>query len=203
MENINWIHTAVALLGGGAAGAIINNIITLFKSRVQPIGSRINILPVFIQSSDSPNLKAKIAIHHQKTLTTFENLHLVEIQIVNRGNSDMNEFGFGITLGATDQCIHVESSPPDRHHQAIQQTTINPQEPKSEIDYTLKPFNRKDLYQFKMYIVIPEGEKELKPINLGSPSPVKFVSLPTVGELVLKAAIESTLKVGPLDIRIK
>jgi hypothetical protein len=92
MTNINWLQIAAALIGGGAAGAIITAIITTFRARRQPIGRRIDIVPVFRQSNDSKSLRAKIAIAHENKINIFENLFFAEVQLVNRGNSDLQEF---------------------------------------------------------------------------------------------------------------
>jgi len=39
----------------------------------------------------------------------FKNLFLVEIQVVNRGNQDLERFEFGATLSEGDRCIYVEA----------------------------------------------------------------------------------------------
>ena len=105
MQGINWMHVIVALLGGGAAGAIIKAIVSAHRSRRQPVGRRVNLLPVFRQSGGPSALRAKIAIMHNGDTTTFENLFLAEVQVVNRGNRDIDEFEFGATLGNGDRCI--------------------------------------------------------------------------------------------------
>ncbi|MBI5203464.1 MAG: hypothetical protein HZA11_00935 [Nitrospirae bacterium] len=198
MNDINWLPIVAALIGGGAAGAIITAIISTYRSRRQPIGRRIDIVPVFRQSNDSKSLRAKIAIAHENKINTFENLFLAEVQIVNRGNSDLQEFIFGVTLGKEDRCIFVETIAPDRHHNNIQTTLVTPDSPRSEIDFRLSPFNRGDSYALKMYVVIPADQMEPQEIKLGSPSPVKFIDMPTIVELLSNAA----LKVGPIRIGV-
>jgi len=199
MNNINWLQVVAALIGGGAAGAIITAIITTYRARRQPIGRRIDIVPVFRQSNDSRSLRAKIAIAHENKINTFENLFLAEVQIVNRGNSDLQEFLFGVTLGKEDRCIFVETLAPDRHHNNIQTTVVTPQNPQREIDFKLSPFNRGDSYSLKMYVVIPEAQMEPQEIKLGSPSPVKFIDMPTIRELLSNAV----LSIGPIRIGIE
>lgn len=203
MGQINWVHVVVALIGGGAAGAIINALVSAYRARLQPVGRRLEILPVFIrQSGDSSGLTAEIAITHNGSTRTFKNLYLAEVQVVNRGNKDLEEFKFGVTLGGGDQCIFVISSAPDRHHEALQNTEVTPQSPQEVIDFTLRPFNRRDSYSFKMYIVIPEGAEEPNKIELGSPSPIRFTEMPTVGEVLARVA-EEAVKVGPLSISLR
>jgi len=203
MGDINWVQVIVALMSGGAAGAVINMLVSAHRARRQPVGRRIDLLPVFRQTGGTSPLRAKIAITHGNQTTTFENLFLAEVQVVNRGNSDLNEFQFGATLGDGDRCIYVEASPPDRHHQVIQLTPVSPQGPQQAIDFTLKPFNRGDSYSFKLYVVIPEGQDEPKAIGLGSPSPIRFVEMPTVGEVLARAATEAALTFGPLHIVLR
>ncbi|HUT72538.1 MAG TPA: hypothetical protein VMW89_17855 [Desulfatiglandales bacterium] len=147
-------------------------------------------------------MTAKIAITHGGNTVTFNNLYLAEVQVVNRGNKDMEEFKFGVTLGNTDKCIFVTSSSPDRHHEVLQDTEVTPQSPQGEIDFKLRPFNRRDSYSFKLYLVIPEEAKEPKKIELGSSSPVKFIEMPTVGEVLARVA-EEAVKVGPLRISVR
>lgn len=203
MEQVNWFHVIASLIGGGAAGAIINTLVSSYKSRLQPVGRRLETLPVFIpQSGDVSSLTAKIAVMHGNNATTFNNLYLAEVQVVNKGNKDLDEFKFGITLGDGDKCIFVTSSSPDRHHEVLQETEISPQSPRGEVDFKLRPFNRRDSYFFKLYIVIPEGAKEPGIIELGSPSPVRFSEMPTVGELLARV-VEESVKVGPLSISMR
>ena len=193
----------VALIGGGAAGAIINALVSSYRSRLQPVGRRLEILPVFIrQPGDSSGLAAKIAIMHDANTATFNNLYLAEVQVANRGNKDLDEFKFGVTLGDGDKCIFVTSSSPDRHHEVLQETEVTPQSPQGEIDFKLRPFNRRDSYFFKLYLVIPEDAEEPKKIELGSSSPIRFTEMPTVGEVLARVA-EEAVKVGPLSISMR
>ncbi|MHA1861057.1 MAG: hypothetical protein ACTSVM_02005 [Candidatus Ranarchaeia archaeon] len=199
MGELNWVQIVAALVGGGAAGAVINMVVSSYRGRRQPVGSRIDILPVFRQTPSDPRLQAKIVITHDNQTATFENLFLAEIQVVNRGNKDMDEFLLGTTLVDNDRCIYVEAVPPDRHHQVFQEITVSPQSPQKDIDIVLQPFNRGDSYLFKLYLVIPEGQNEPGEIKLGSSSPIKFVEMPTAGELIARVASEA-IKIGPFHI---
>lgn len=203
MDQINWVHVTAALVGGGAAGAGINAFVSAYRSRRQPVGRRIDVVPVFRQTGSPSSLRAKIAITHEGSTTTFENLFLAEVQVVNRGNKDIDVFEFGATLGESDRCIYVDSTPPDRHHRVLHQTSVTPSTPQREIDFRLEPFNRHDSYSFKLYLVIPEGLEEPTKILLGSASPVKFVDMPTVGEMLASAAREAALSVGPLRVVLR
>lgn len=122
MPEINWLQLVVALLGGGAAGAVIAAIVSAHRARRQPVGSRIEIVPVFRPSGSAAQLQAAIAVTHAGKTVTFQNLFLAEIQVVNKGNRDLDELNFGATLGDGDRCIYVDATPPDRHHQVTQRT---------------------------------------------------------------------------------
>lgn len=200
MDTISWYQVLPALLGGGAVGALINAAFAARRNRIQPVGRRIDVTPIFRQANGASGLRAKIAITDNGNTNTFENLFIADVQIINRGNRDLDQFPFGITLSGGDTCVHVEQIPPDRHHAIIQETTVRPQSPQSELDFTLKPFNRKDSYLLKLYIVIPEGAKDPQRIGLGSSHPVKFTEMPTVADTLTKAAEGLLLTIGPLDI---
>lgn len=200
MADISLWQIVPALIGGGAAGALINAAFTARSNRIQPIGRRIEITPIFRQGDNSSGLRAKIAIADNGSIATFENLFFVDIQLVNKGNIDIESFPFGVTLSGGDECVHVEHTAPNRHHIISQSPVIKPQNPSNEIDFTLTPFNRKDSYLFKLYIVIPDDAKDPKNIILGSPNPIKFAEMPTVSETLSKAAEGFSVSIGLIDI---
>ncbi|HTY25741.1 MAG TPA: hypothetical protein VMC85_21605 [Desulfomonilaceae bacterium] len=202
MADVNWLQVTVALISGGAVGAVINAIVSSYRSRRQPVGHRVDVLPVFRPSGTASDLQAAIAVTNEGKTATFRNLFLAEAQIINKGNLDLGEFKFGITLGNGDLCIYVESSSPDRHHKVSIEAPPSPSAPRSELDFTLTSFNRGDSYSFKLYVVIPDGATEPTDLRLGSSSPVTFVRMPTVGETLALAAREVALNVGPLSIRL-
>lgn len=200
MAGISWWQIVPALIGGGAAGALINVVLTAHRNRIQPIGRRIEITPIFRQADNSSGLRAKIAIACNDNTATFENLFIANIQVINKGNTDIEAFPFGVTLSGGDQCIHIDHTSPNRHHEVTQSPLITPQNPTNEIDFTLKPFNRKDSYLFKLYIVIPDNAIDLQDIELSSPNPIRFTEIPTVSETLSKAAEGLSLSFGLVDI---
>jgi hypothetical protein len=203
MADINWLHWIIIFVSGGAVGAIIKIIFSAYRSRIQTIGRRITLLPIFRKAGNASTLSASIATRHNNTLYTFTNLFLAEIQIINRGNTDLKNFEFGITLGKGDGCIHLESFSPDRHHIVNLKTEVNPENPRSEIDFEIVTFNRKDLFTFKLYIVIPGDKEEPQKIELSSPNAIKFVEVPSVPEIVASLAENFIVGVGPLRISMK
>ena len=202
MSEINWLQLAVALLGGGVAGALITAVVSFYRARRQPVGRRIDVVPVFRPSGNAAQLEAAIAVTHMGKSVTFKNLFLAEVQVVNRGNRDLDELKFGATLGGGDRCIFVEATPPDRHHNVSLVSPVIPEAPQHEIDFVLKPFNRGDSYSFKLYLVIPEGRREPRDIVLGSTSPIRFVPMPTAGALLARAASEFVVNLGLGSIHI-
>jgi hypothetical protein len=155
------------------------------------------------RDSPDPACRVTIAITHDGKTTTFKNLFIAEIQVVNKGNRDLDELMLGATLGEGDRCIYVESAVPDRYHKVDQSPRVCPDGPQQEVDFVLRPFNRGDSYSFKFYVVIPEERKEPSEIVLGSASPVRFVEMPTVGEIVARAASEVAFNVGPIKIGLR
>lgn len=200
MVDISWWQIIPALIGGGAAGAIINAIITAHRNRIQPVGQRIEITPVFRQAESSAGLRAKIAIAQNDSTATFENLFIAKIQVLNKGNTDFTTFPFGVTLSGGDVCIHAEHMSPDRHHKISQDPLVTPQNPADEVDFILTPFNRKDYYTFKFYIVIPDDASDPKDIELSTSLPIRFTEMPTSYEALSKAAQGASFSIGLIDI---
>lgn len=196
MDNINWVQIGIALISGGTMGAIITAIITAIKGRQQPVGKRIEVLPVFSPTSDSGKIEAAIAIKYDKETASFDNLFLINLNIVNKGNKDIEFFEFGATLSDGDKCIYVEHTAPDRHHVISMKSPVTPLLPQSEIDIQLRPFNRGDSYFFKFYIVIPESKKVPNELSLSSPCPIKFTTIPSAGEIFSNVM----LTLGPFPI---
>lgn len=179
---------------------MITAVVSAYRTRPQPVGKRIDVVPVFRPSGNEAQLEAAIAVTHAGNTVIFKNLFLAEVQIVNKGNRDLDELKFGATLGDGDQCIFVEAEPPDRHHKVTLVRPVTPEAPRHEIDFSLDPFNRGDSYSFKLYVVIPEHRREPHEMALGSASPIRFIAMPTAGEILARAASEAVFKVGPVRV---
>lgn len=182
MAETNWLQLIVAILGGGAIGAIITAFVTSYRLRIQPVGKRFAVMPVFRKSDDTIGLDARVTCGNG---TTFDNLFLVNVTVVNRGNKDFECFDFGVTLSNGDRCIHVDRWTSDRHHDAIIKTDLSPNEPKEVIDFQLRPFNRRERYDVTLYLVIHAGSKAPTEVQLSSPLPIRFVDNPTFAEIFL------------------
>jgi hypothetical protein len=191
MTDLQWIQIAVALLGGGAMGAIITALITNHRNKIQPVGYRKEIIQVFRETSGLSGLQAKLKVYDGLTNYDFDNLFICRFIILNKGNADIQEFKFGITLLDGDVAIYCESKSDDRHHKVEQLINLELNNPSSELDFTLKPFNRKDIYSFNLFIVIPKDKQEPSEIKLSSQHSVKFISLPTFGEVAMDVGISA------------
>lgn len=206
MADVNWPPILASLAGGGAIGAIITLLANSYRARKQPVGVRKEILPVFRPVNSAAHIGAKIMVPMDAETNhyyTFNNLFLAEITIVNNGNRDNDEFNFGATLGTTDRCIFVEATSENRHHEGMCITPVSPSKPTSELDFSLKPFNRKDQYSFKLYIVINDDQEGPKEISISSSSAVKFVEIPRIGEIIAGVASSAVLKFGPFSIGLQ
>src|SRR5256885_72320 len=107
MPDVQWLQVGAALAGGGAVGAIITALVTARRGRIQPVGRRVEILPIFTKGMEGSALRATVAINDGERSHLFPNLFIVTVQLVNRGNQDIPDFSFGITLAGGDECVHV------------------------------------------------------------------------------------------------
>ncbi len=188
----SYIPIIASLIGGGLAGAILTNLITAYRSRIQPIGHRIDIDPILSPKPQSSSLAAKITLQHESRQHTFDNLFLIRLEIANQGNKDHDEFGFGLTLAAGDVAVYLEGTGADRHHSIAPTTPVVPSKPASELDFVCKPFNRGDSYTLSAFVVTSNEAGPSTP-RISSKLPVKFVNIPTLGELMSTASKASLL----------
>lgn len=200
MSELNWIQVAASLLGGGAAGAVITILVTAFRSRRQPVGFRIDVLPVFRRAVHDARFSPSVTVSDGDATLHFDNLFLASIDLVNRGNRDKAAFPVGFTLAQGDAAILAECSTPDRHHAATVAIAPTPAKARQDVDYNLSPFNRGDLYRVKLYVYTSGGDPG--EIRVGSPEPVLFKPLPTLGELAVAAARSVKVKFGPVSITL-
>lgn len=199
MEQAQLLQLGAALLGGGAVGAVITAFVTSYKSRVQPIGKRVEVSPLFTSEFGGPTFSTSVTVSDGTTDYKFPNLHLAEIQLVNRGNRDLAAFTFGITLSGSDRAVHVDPQSLDRHHMATLKVACTPASPSSVLDFELRPLNRGDSYTIRLFLVV--GGTEPQPLVIGTSEPVRFTEIPSVAETMAVAVSTLSLRVGPLEIR--
>lgn len=200
MTEKEWIQIGIALIAGGAMGAILKAVFDVYQKRIQPVGYRIQFTKIFRETIGISSLKAELKMTDGLETRHFQNLFVAEIILRNKGNTHIDEFNFGITLGEGDVAIYTQSENQDRHHTLTQVSQVALGSTAKEIDFVCKPFNRKDTYSFKVFISIPSNEKEPKDILLSSSYPVKFVDLDTYENFAI--SIINTLARGQIGINV-
>jgi hypothetical protein len=173
-----WITVVASLIGGGAMGAIITAFVTNYRNRMQPIGYKSEKIEVFKKEAGLSSLHARIMLTDERTTYNFDNLVIVRLTLTNKGNQDIAEFSFGMTLLKNDEAIRVQVETPDRHHIAEPIKAATFDSPTSEIDYKLKPFNRNDTYIFNLFITVESNEDANREVKLSSVHSVKFTPMP-------------------------
>jgi len=172
MSNYEFYQIFFSFISGSLVGVIVDTIIKNYKNRIQPIVKQIYIKELYKTNSSLP---FKVKLDMDNDLFQFENMFLAEIQVINKGRKDFEKFFFGITLNPTDKAVRIEAILKDRHHASKILTNVTPQNSKSEIDFHLEPFNRKDEYSFKIYIVAGNNTLNSKSIKFSSKHPINFI----------------------------
>src|ERR1035437_3887245 len=113
-NELEWVKITASVVGGGFLGAVLTNAVTAYRNRTQPVGRRIDITPLFTPGFAGAALKPTITVSDGTNSYQFTNLHVAEVNIVNRGNRDFAAFRFGLTLDPKDSCVHAEPSAADR-----------------------------------------------------------------------------------------
>jgi len=196
-----WIPIAASLVGGGFAGAILTNIVTAYRARIQPIGRRIDVAPLFTPGLSGSVLRPTVTLTDADTTHPFTNLHVAEVQVINRGNKDFESFTFGLTLTPGDSAVHVEADFIDRHHNVTLLNTVTPASPSQEVDLTLTPFNRSDAYILKVFVVAAGVSPG--PITVSSKEPIRFTDIPSLTERLSDIASVYSLTIGPVRLTFK
>jgi hypothetical protein len=126
----------------------------------------------------------------------------MEVQVVNRGNRDFAAFPISFALHPGDQLIFVQATPPGRLHAATVESRPRPtpDAPREDVLFSLKPFNRKKPYTFKLFVVIPPTSDAPGMLTIDSSEAVIFSRLPTLTELATQVARGMSLSVGPARI---
>jgi len=184
MQDYQWVPWVIGIVGGGAAGAIITALVTNHRNRVQPIGYKSEKIEIFKKDQTLSLLQAKIILTDNVTTHDIANLVIVRLTLINKGNQDISEFEFGMTLVTGDAAIKVQAETPDRHHIAEQLKEVTFDSPTSEIDYSLKPFNRGDIYIFNLFITVSSDNETEREIKLSSKHSIRFTPLETDIKLI-------------------
>jgi hypothetical protein len=163
------IAIAGSLLGGGMMGSIITLLVTNHRNRRQPVGYSIEIIDVFKQNPNFPSLRAFLDIgedpetgadHAHALLANFS---IVRIKVVNKGNQDLANFKMGITLDKDTDAFDIKVETLDRHHVCEILTPVSIADTKNELDFSLRPFSRNDLYTITVYVMYKERVGRIRP----------------------------------------
>jgi hypothetical protein len=185
------------ILGGGLAGAILNNIMAKRKNRIQPIIKKIQISNIFIPNElTSPHI-TKITFSDSKSQDFhFENLSIAQIEIKNNGNIDYEKFEFGITLVKFIAIINLKVSSANRHHSITFEPNINFNQKSNIVDFTLCPFNRKETYEITLFLT-SDNKKNIDSteiLKFSSKYPVKFIDYYIMSKTILEMLLEMLAK---------
>lgn len=176
-----WIRTLITLLGGGAMGALIKIAYDLRREKIQTVSRGIRVFPLFRRDKDHKDFDAVLSVVHDGRSAEFRNLFVADVMLHNRGSHDYSEFEFGISISASSKCVHVGWENPDQHHILSLLDIVSPSEPRSEIKFSLKPFNRRDDYSLRLYLA-PELQEEPAVKNFTTPHAVRFVDDPSFSD---------------------
>jgi hypothetical protein len=174
MNTTQWIITlAVTLIAGGAMGSLISILATNLRNRVQRIIYQTETIPFVNEHIKGAGEQAEVLIKLKGEEKSFSNLTLGRVKIKNTSNRDFEEFKFGVTLSGLSMAVYLRAESQDRYHQITSDPQIDLEHLDDEIDFTLKPFNRKDVYSVVLFI-LPIGDDPVE-IKLVTNHPVKLV----------------------------
>jgi hypothetical protein len=176
MSTTQWIiGLVVVLVAGGAMGAIIGILANNWRNRIQPIEVWKEVIPFVNQQIEGSAPKAEILLRFDGKERSYSNLKLGRITLENTSNKDYEDFNFGVTLSGLSMAVYIQTDSQDRYHEISSSPDINFERLDNEIDFSLKPFNRKDSYSVVLFIIpIPDDPLEM---NLSTKHPVKFVTI--------------------------
>lgn len=187
MEYASWLPVGVALIGGGAAGALINTAVSSYRSRIQPVAYRVSAREMFRREAGQDRTVVKVSVSENGEKHEYDNLHELVIDIFNSGNIDRASFEFGISLRPGCEVIFTELTSRDRHHTFSNTSIVRPGDGRDELDFKVEPFNRKDTYALRLYVISDDGEVGADDIEFSSSAPVKFKLIPKTSVILLGA----------------
>lgn len=177
---LTWIMIAVALIVGGATGALIKLYIDRKKYYLPAIGYAVIIRP-FFHSGKKEAAEPTVSLSQNGKQHTFSKIYMTEIEIMNTSTKDFDVFNFGITVPDGNKFIHFRSSTADRHHHVDIAETPSLDHQVSTIDISIRPFNKKDICNFDLVMSADPGFMEAD-LDLSSPLAIKLVELVTTRE---------------------
>ena len=185
MADIRWEFVIPALLAGGVLGALIAGLLRKRQGTFHPVGIKRSINPIFPPMERKGSSDAKVVLKYNEV--TFLATQLFLVEVVNMGASDFREFKFGFTLPTDHNIIASNSQPPDKSHAIEESPSVTPESWAKAMDFTLRPFNKRDSYLLRLYIHIGSKSRDMGEISLTTAEQVKFVDLPAIGKQLEKA----------------
>ncbi|XWK89492.1 MAG: hypothetical protein U7127_05355 [Phormidium sp.] len=206
MFHIDWYAVTiigVILIIGAVIGALLQSAIAASRTIKPIINTRIDVLAKFDPLFESHLLDTyKIVVTDGAKEYKYNSLAQVEIYLNNKSLQDFPEFKVGVKLANDDVAIYAESHTDDRHHHLKLLTPVTLNEPQSEMDFLLQPFNRGDSYSLRLLIKLSEDSQVPGEISITSPEAVSFINLPTIAEIVEQAASRASIGLGPFQISL-
>lgn len=171
------IAIVVSLLGGGAMGAVISAAVTRHRTKRQPVVYQKEVIEIFKKNPEFASLQGILRIGDLEDSGpgyAVDNLSVVRYSLTNKGNQDIPDYKFGITLEGGNSAVDVKTETPDRHHVAQVLTPVSISDRKTELDFSLQPFNRSDKYEVNVYFTY---HGKAGSIRLSSPHPSNLTKL--------------------------
>jgi hypothetical protein len=182
LDQAEIIKLAAAVTSGGAAGAIITAVATSYRNRIQPVRYQVKTVPVFAQAPKYSGVETGVILKQNGNEYSLPNLHLTEIRLVNAGNQNLKTFTLGVTMGDKDLIVSATSEAPDRHHNAKLVNDVSAADPKQGVDFSITPFNRRDLYLLRI-LSTSISSAEPGEVKLSSDEAVRFVKPVNLSEV--------------------
>jgi hypothetical protein len=180
MTTTQWVIGLIAaLIGGGAMGAVITALVTRHRNRRQPIGYSKDIINAFKHEPEFSSLQI-VLMENDNPQILAKSLSIARFTFINKGNQDMEQFNFGITLGGTSIAVQTKEETPDRHHIFRVLKGASVINPTNELDFELQPFNRGEKYSLSVYFTYNDSPG---PVDISTHHSTTFVELGTPGEL--------------------
>lgn len=202
MDEINWIHIAVALAGGGAMGAIITQLTTWYRRRVQTIGYNVKTQQTFAPITSQEAIEASVQIKDSAGRPhTFDNLYTSTLVVMNKGNVDFSEFKMGIDF--PDHCQVLGCSPrsSNRYKKVDFLSQPNLTTPIHSIDLELKPFNRNNVYEIDFFITSKDNHGvEDANVSLATSHSVRFSQMTNALDVLNLVTDKFVFHVGPFKV---
>ena len=206
--------TLLPILGlcvGGLGGSIFTFWYTGYRAKSQPVSYVLKTQKLFGDHQAVGELHLSVVAYDPTNSMPdpehFDHLFLIELEIVNNGNSDIKEFTFGITFNDADRILFCQYHGTDRHHVITSDSHPTVTIPLSRMDFTCTPFNRSDSYSIILYVAPAINETRISKPEVTSPHPVKLTLAPNTSEFLVDAASGVAMKVLeaflPFSIRLK